>query len=135
MLRAYYRLWVDAIIYEQRKNKNGSNWKLMLLCAMSALQGLNLLVLLFIFRALSHQMMPILLPVKIFNVTPINQFSAIILTFFLPFVILNYLLIFTNNRYQALISVFPNKNGKTYRNYFIVSAGLIVIPLLIKFIF
>jgi hypothetical protein len=126
---------VDAIIYEKAKKKKDSGWQLFTIIGISFLQGLNLLAILFIFRWLTHGEMPILLPMRIFNMAAFNSFCAIALIFLLPFAILNYLLIFYNRRYQKLINIYPDKGGKLYRNYFIVSVGIIVVPVVFKILF
>lgn len=134
MLTIYDRIWADAIAHERNKKRKESAWKLFTLISISMLQGLNLLALLFIFRWLTHGKMPILLPVHIFNKAALNSFCSIFLVFFIPFVILNYLLIFYNNRYELLLKQYSG-NGKLYRNYFIFSVGIIAVPVVLKFIF
>ena len=135
MLSIYNRIWVDAIVYQKKKQKKESGWQLLTIISISILQGLNLLVILYILRWVTQHKMPIMLPMRIFHASAYNSFCSIMLIFFLPFVLLNYLLIFYNERYQKLISVYPNKNGKLYRNYFLVSVGIIVIPLVFKMLF
>lgn len=135
MLSMYYKIWVDAITLEKSKRGKDINWKTITLISISVLQGLNLLVLLYLLRLLSHHKMPVLLPVNIFNMYLLNGFVSIILTFFIPFVILNYLLIFYNNRYMALLKSYNDSNGKLYRAYFLWSIGIIVIPILFNLIF
>lgn len=135
MLSLYYRIWADAITSEKKKRAKDSEWKLFTMIIISLMQGLNLLALLFIFRWLSHGEMPILLPVHIFNMTAINGFCAIFLVFFLPFVLLNYLLILYDNRFQQLITRYPGTKGKLFRNYCLISIGIIVVPIVFKTIF
>jgi hypothetical protein len=135
MLSIYYKIWVDAIAFEQKKKQKETGWRTILLIIMSILQGTNLLALLFVFRWLSHRRMPIVLPVYFFNWNLFNTIVAVVLTFFVPFVLLNYLLIFYNKRYSTLLQIYPNKHGKLYRNYALISLGVIVIPLIFKFIF
>jgi len=135
MLSLYYRIWMDAIVYtKSKKDKDGAGWQAPLMIIISVLGGLNLLVLLFILHWLTGGKMPVMLPVSIFTVYAYNSFVSIVCTFFLPFLIINYLLIFYENRYQKLIKTYGDKGGKLYRNYFIASAGLVVIPIVIKFV-
>lgn len=135
MLNIYYKIWADAIAFEKNKRGKDLNWKTISLIAMSALQGLNLLAVLIVLRALTHRQMPVLLPVHIFNMTALNSFCAIVLIFFIPFVVLNYLLVFYNNRYEALLKTYPDKKGKLYRAYFLWSVGVIVVPLIFYVVF
>ena len=135
MLNLYYRIWADAILFEKSKRGKGVNWKTITLIAISSLQGLNLLVLLFLLRWLSHGRMPILLPVSIFNMSALNNACAIILIFFAPFLILNYLLVYYNNQYLEIIKKYSYRNGKLYRSYFLWSLGVIIIPIVFKLVF
>lgn len=135
MLNLYYRIWADAILFEKLKRGKDINWKTITLIAISLLQGLNLLVLLFLLRWLSHGRMPILLPMGIFNMSILNSACAIVLIFFVPFVILNYLLVYYNNKYLEIINKYPYRNGKLYRNYFLWSLGIIIIPIVFKLVF
>jgi hypothetical protein len=135
MLSLYYRIWVDAITYQKKKQKKEDGWELLTIISISILQGLNLLAILFVFRWLTHRQMPIMLPMRIFHMSAFNGFCSVVLIFFLPFILLNYLLIFYNQRYQKLLSIYPNKNGKLYRNYLIVTVGVIVVPMVFKILF
>lgn len=131
----YYKIWVDVIVFEKSKRGKDINWKTISLISVSILQGLNLLVLLYLVRRLTHHKMPVLLPISIFNMYLLNDFVSIILTFFVPFVILNYLLIFYNERYVELLKRYPDHKGKLYRTYFLWSVGIIVIPILFNLVF
>ena len=135
MLSIYYKVWVDALVFEKSKRGKDINWKTITIISVSVLQGLNLAVLLYLIRLLTHHKMPVLLPVSIFNMYLLNDFVSIILTFFTPFIILNYLLIFYNNRYITLLKKYPAHKGKLYRTYFLWSMGVIIIPVLFNLVF
>lgn len=135
MLSIYYKIWADAILFEKAKREKDINWKTITIISVSLLQGLNLLVLLYLLRWISRGQMPILLPLSIFNMSALNSACAIILVFFIPFVILNYLLVYYNNRYLEIIKTYPNRKGKLYRNYFLWSVGIIIIPIVFKLVF
>lgn len=135
MLSIYYKIWADAIASGQEKKQKEKGWQTILLIIMSVLQGTNLLALLFVFRWLSHRRMPIVLPAYFFNWNLFNTIVAILLTFFIPFAILNYLLIFYNKHYKSILQLYPNKHGKLYRNYALISLGIIVVPIVFRFIF
>ncbi len=135
MLSIYYKIWVDAIVSERAKKGDQGSWKAFTIIPISILQGINLLTLIFVIRIITNKGIPVMLSMGMFRERAINTFFVGILTFFVPFVILNYLLIFYNERYQNLIKKYNDKQGKLYRNYFFWSAGVIVIPLLLKLIF
>jgi hypothetical protein len=58
--------------------------------------------------------------------------SGVVL-FILPCVLINYLLIFRNNRYEKLLNKYPNYGGKLAHSYFLTSMLLPLILILIIF--
>lgn len=133
MLSIYYKIWVDAITQERAKKGADGNWKAFTIISMSLIQGVNLLTLLFILRFFTD--IPILFTIDLTRDKAINAFIAGLLVFFIPFAILNYLLIFYNQRYNKLVNLYPSRNSKLYRNYVLISLGIIVIPFIFKIIF
>lgn len=135
MLSIYYRIWVDAIVLQKISKSESSSWKLLTIIPISALQGLNLLALLFIIRWITNGSMPIVLSVNVSSFRAINTFLGGAFIFFIPFIILNYLLVFYNQCYQNLLRIYTDRNGRLYRNYALITIGIIIIPLLFKLIF
>ncbi|TSJ43337.1 hypothetical protein FO440_03850 [Mucilaginibacter corticis] len=135
MISLYYKIWADALIQARSKKGRESGWQLMLITAMSVLQGINFLAVLLLLRLLSKGRYLILFPVHIFNVPGFNTGVSVLITYFLPFVILNYLLIFYNNKYNQIAKTYGDRKGKLYRLYALISLGIIVVPLLFKLIF
>jgi hypothetical protein len=133
MANIYYEIWADAI--KVTKKKDSDQWKVATLIPMSILHGVNLLAILFFLRGILGRQWPLFVPVKIFRDVIMNDAVSIILTFILPFLILNYLLIFNNDRYQEIIRFHKGKNGRLYKLYILVSLGIIVIPFAFKLIF
>ncbi|SDF07362.1 hypothetical protein SAMN05216464_112141 [Mucilaginibacter pineti] len=135
MLRTYYRIWIDAIVIQKKSKSESGSWKLLTIIPISVLQGLNLLTLLFIIRWISNGSTPIVLSLNISGFRAINTFLGGALIFFVFFVILNYLLIFNNNRYQNLLRIYTDSKGRLYRNYALITVGIIVVPMLLKLVF
>ncbi|MGN8071948.1 hypothetical protein [Mucilaginibacter sp. SG564] len=135
MLDTYYRIWVDAITVERSKKGEQGSWKAFTIIPMSILQGINLLTFIFLIRIITHRAVPVVLSLNIFRERALNTFFAGAFTFFVPFVILNYLLIFYNQRYNNLLRIYRDSRGELYRKYFLITIGIIVIPLLLKLIF
>lgn len=133
MLSIYYKIWVDAITQERAKKGTDGNWKAFTIIPISLIQGVNLLTVLFILRFFTD--IPILFTIDLTRDKAINAFIAGLLVFFIPFVILNYLLIFSNDRYNKLMNLYPSRGNKIYRNYVLISLGIIVIPFVLKLIF
>ena len=135
MLSGYYKIWADAIALEKANKERRDSWKLFTIIPMSVLQGINLFTLLVLIRALSQKRYPIVFPMDVFKGRGYNSVLSIILTYFLPFVIINYLLIFYNNRYEKLINKFGDRKGKLYKTYALVSIAIIGIPYVLISIF
>jgi hypothetical protein len=136
MLSLYYKIWVDAIVSTKSLGSDEfKNWKVFTIIPISALQGINLLTILLWIRGLSDIEFAVLLPVKLFNVILLNEFIAVILTFFIPFLLLNYLLIFSNQRYKTLLKEYRADNGKRYLWYIAITGGLWATPYLLKLLF
>ncbi len=130
MTNLYYEIWVDAIVYEKTRNGDKRNWKIYTLVPISILQGINLLTILFWLVFLTIKFDPFLH----FNIFPgkiINSFMSGFITLFLPFLILNYLLIFRKNKYDTLLIRYDYKKGKYYIIYFITSIGIFLLPIII----
>jgi len=133
MLRLYYRIWADAIESQKEKKAEQNSWKLYTLVPISALQGANLLTLFYWMRVIVNNNLLLFMPVNIFSAKPLNGFISVIITFFIPFAILNYLLILNNDRYKNIIREYGSQNGRLYKKYALLSIGLLIIPVVIKF--
>src|SRR3569623_491090 len=112
MANIYYEIWADAS--RAIKKKDSDQWKMATLIPMSILHGVNLLAILFFLRGILGRQWPLFIPVKIFEVVLLNDAVSIVLTFILPFLLFNYLLIFSNDRYQQIIHFYKGKNGRLY---------------------
>lgn len=133
MTNIYYEIWADAI--KTTRKKDAKQWKMATLVPMSILHGVNLLAVLFFLKVILGRNWPLFVPVKLFNDVILNDAISVVLTFIIPFMILNYLLIFSNDRYQQIIHFYKARNGRLYRLYILVSLGIIVIPLAFKLTF
>ena len=131
----YYRIWVDAIVAQKEKKSSAAGWKLSTIVQMSALQGVNLFTFLLWMKVLINHNLLLFFPVNIFNERSLNGFISVLITLFIPFVILNYLLIFTNNRYEMLIMKYDNQGGKLFKKYALISLGILFVPLIIDKLF
>lgn len=134
-MNLYYRIWIDAIATQKQSKTDRSSWKLYSLAFMSILQGINLFTLLYWLKIIFSRHLLLIMPVSIFNAKPINGFVSVVITFLLPFIILNYLLIFNGERYNTLAAEYPSQNGKLFKKYALWTVGLLIIPAVIKFMF
>src|SRR3569833_2230385 len=127
----YYKIWLVAIISQRAKCAEHTNWKLYTIVPISVLQGINLFTFFYWMRVIFSPNLLLMMPVGIFHAHPLNGFISVIITFFIPFVLLNYLLIFYNDRYDKLITRYGAENGKLYRNYALYTLGLAILPIII----
>jgi len=131
----YYKIWVDAIITERSKKTEARNWKIYTIIPVSLLQGVNLFTFFYWMKTLVNRDLPLFFPVDVFNARLINDFLSIVITLFVPFVILNYLLIFSYDRYEQLIVKYRSACVKYYKRYTMITLGLLIIPIIIQKMF
>jgi len=128
MENIYYKIWVDAIVWEKATNGERRNWKFFTLIPISLCQGINLFTICF----WTHT--AIFLNVQLFSFKPLNGFLSYSISFLIPFIILNYFIIIYNQRYESLINKYKYHNGKLYLWYFLLSIGAFIIPIIIGMI-
>ena len=135
MASLYYRIWVDAIASQKEKRAENNSWKLYTLVTVSTLQGINLFTVFYWLRIIFSRHLLLTMPVGIFSARPLNGFISVIITFFIPFLLLNYLLIFNKDRYKKLIEKYGAGDGKLYKTYALLTIGIAIIPAVIKVMF
>jgi len=129
MENIYYKVWVDAIVWEKATNGERRNWKFYTLIPISLCQSINILTIGF----WCH--IPIFIPIRFFPIKPLNGFSSFAISLLIPFIILNYLFIIYNDRYESLIEKYKYSNGKLYLWYFILSMTAFILPIFVGIIF
>jgi vacuolar-type H+-ATPase subunit I/STV1 len=125
MKNFYYSIWVDTIINIKKNPKHKKDWKLLSMVYMTLLNSLNFGVVL---MCLSYvfNFKVIWVRITIFPGSMLNSFASFIIQFAIPFIILNYVLIFYKNRYTGLIQNYSDKKGKLFAAYLLSSIGLFV---------
>ena len=125
----YYQIWTDAIVFE--KNKYGdSNWKILTLLPISVLQGVNMLTILFWLNTFNVNI-NIFLKFDFFAGKMIDSFISVFISLFLPFILLNYFLIFRKGKYKKLIEKYKYRKGMLYLTYFATSVVIFIMPIII----
>lgn len=130
MKNFYYKIWVDAIVYEKTKYGHMRNWKTYTLIPISVLQGVNLLTI-FFWLSTFNLKIDIFLDFDLFPGKMIDGFLSGFITLFLPFILLNWLIIFRGERYENLIKKYDYKKGKLYLIYFLTTIGVFILPIII----
>ena len=129
-MKLYYRIWVDCITRLRSIEANKDNWQIKGIVMMSTAMTFNFVLLMVIFQKniLDYIFYEINIPVLSgFQ----NYILTILILYFLPCVIINYLVIFRNKRYEKLLKKYPYSNGKFIVAYILISLFLPIVLLLI----
>lgn len=136
MINIYYKIWVDAIEFERKNHGESRGLLFYTLVPMSFIQGLNLFGIYLLLSSLEIKFNPFL-EIDIFQGELLDKALSGIIALYMPFLILNYILIFSNKRYLQLIEKYGNKNsdnkkvGLYYGMYFIFSVLILFIPIIL----
>ena len=133
ILKLYYKIWIDAINAVIKKNdENQKDWKIILLIIFSVAQGVNLLTVFFWLNTFNIKY-DIFFDFDFFPGDMLDGFLSGFITLFLPFILLNYFLIFRKRRYQDYREIYSGMNtqGRAFMLYFIISVLIFILPIII----
>lgn len=125
-MNLYYRIWVDAIVKLRSRPQNAGLWKIFAMTFISMAMALNLVLILFIINDLGIIKGIAKIPIDVFPGSRIDGFFSFFLSYLLPFLLLNYFLIFYKNRYKELVKRYPSYDGKVFLRYFLGSLGALL---------
>lgn len=133
MLKFYYTLWVDAVVYLRNKEKDNKTFFLAII-QMTVALFLNIGTILFtlLFFNIKFELKKGLQ--QTFSLIGIYNQKLISATIFFVFFFLHYLIIFRENKIEQLIEKYPYRQGKIYKMYVIISVLLFFLPLLLMYI-
>ncbi|MGV8095646.1 MAG: hypothetical protein AB2L24_27670 [Mangrovibacterium sp.] len=120
MKNIFYLIWVDAIVGFRNHNPTRTDWKIALFIIQTTCNALNLWTILLWLKY--FEIFSFIIKIDIFPGTILNSAAGFIVQFASPFILLNYFLIFYNDRYEKLIEKYPHKKGKLAMIYTICSA-------------
>jgi hypothetical protein len=106
MRNLYYLVWVGAITNFKKYNPQ-KEWKNHLFFLVSFIMSLNLATINLWLKFFDITFITSL-QIDFFEGTKLNDFIEYFATYCLPFAILNFFLIFYNNRYEKLIKRYPD---------------------------
>ena len=130
MKNLYYEIWVDAIIFEKTKHGHLRNWKTFTLIPISILQGINLLTIFFWLVTFGIKF-DIFFDFNLFPGEMLDGSISGFITLFLPFLILNYFLVFRRKKYKTLIEKYDYRKGKLYLTYFLTTILVFILPIIV----
>lgn len=128
MLDWYYKIWIDCIIRMKSIPTNTTDWKYKCMIFMSmAMSGNLIIIMVALMKYVFHDDFYIIY-IDIFPGENLDYFLDFFILYLGPIMIINYLLIFFNNRYKNLLVRYPYYNGKLFAIYFVCS---LILPLII----
>jgi hypothetical protein len=110
------------------------DWKWMVQIYMTITMALNLMFLLAILQRNIFNFSFYDIEINLFPVKILNDLLSGFILFFLPPLLINYLLIFKNKKYLDLIEKYKSENGNYFFRYFFTSLFLPLVVLIIAFI-
>lgn len=129
----YYKIWTDYIYKAQTIPSYGHDWKWKTLIYMSTCMGILFAILMAFFQKIIGASF-YFLNIDIFPGDNIDAFLSGFILFVLPFLIINYILIFRGGRYKLLMNKYPHSNGKFFKLFFSIALGIPIIGGIIIFI-
>ena len=127
-MNIYYKIWVDCIIKARAIPANKNNWKRFTMIFMAMAMALNFMLFMAILQRNFLGISFYHLKVDILPGTKLDAFISFFVLFLLPMLLINYFLIFRNNRFEILLEKYKSYNGKLFISYFLVS---LILPLLL----
>ena len=135
MKTLYYSIWVDFIFKGEERPENKYIWKPFALFFMSFMMSFNfwfLSFLLLVHLNFKNNYFPT--NFIIFNSHKADSFFNFFISYLLPFLLINYFLIFYKNRYRGLIKKYPYNNGKLFMRYIYISFLVLVLYFIVAYI-
>ena len=125
MRNIYYIIWSDSILSFKKHHPNREDWKITLLVYNTWIHALNWWIVFIWLKFFDIVHIP-LIEINILPGTILDNVLAFIIEFALPFGLLNYFLIFHNDRYKTIIEKYP----KPKRYAFLYSATIAILALI-----
>lgn len=119
MENPYYVFWIDVIRSGKKNKTYSNNWKPVALFFFSYINSLNIAAI-WAWINIFGGNIP-LLKIIFLKGTAINSAIAYFTQFFLGIFIINYFLIFNNDRYLKYIDIYKDRKGKFGIYYTIIS--------------
>lgn len=124
-MRLYYWIWVDCILRLQSIEANKTDWKYKSMTIMSFAMGFNFIMIMVL---LQKNIFGYFYEINFHILTGFQNYAlTMLILYFLPCILINYLLIFRGDRYLKLIDKYPYRNGKLSLAYLLISILLPII--------
>ena len=126
-MNIYYRIWADTIITLQKNPE--VNWRGYSLTIMTTLTALNFVAVVIFLAFIGININ--LISLDIFSGSLLGKFLDMVITFGLPAFLIHYYLVFYKSRYKVIINDYPDKKGKLFILYTMISLGLFFLPVFV----
>jgi len=130
MKNIYYMIWVDGLIRLKSIPANRTTWKLYGVIFISMAMALNLVVIMAIIQRNIIGFELYNLDLNFIPAGKINSIIKFFILFFAPPLIINFLFIFRNKRYEKLFKKYKSYDGKLCASYMIISYFLPLVLML-----
>jgi len=107
MKNIYYLIWSDAILSIKKHHPHKSNWEIAIFVFITSMHAFNLWMVLLWLKYFKVLVLPSF-SIDVFPGDTIDGFLAFTIEFASPFIMLNYFLIFHNNRYEKIIEKYKD---------------------------
>jgi hypothetical protein len=127
-------MWIDGIRTAQEKSEvSETEWKIISTLVLSIAMALNIGTIATWIGAYVEGFQ-LLVEISFLPGTMLDAWLSFFLTLHLPFIILNYLLIFRKNRYEQLMEKYSGYDTAGVVNfcYFLASGLLFIVPILVR---
>lgn len=124
-MRLYYKIWVDCILRLKSIDANKTDWKYKSMTIMSVSMGFNFILIMVI---LQKNIFGYFYEINFQLLTGFQNYAlTMLILYFLPCILINYILIFRRDRYLKLLEKYPYRNGKLSLTYSLISIFLPII--------
>lgn len=126
-MRLFYLIWVDIILKARSQPANKNNWQFMTLTYMTVAMALDFFfIILYVERSLDNYFYDLKIPII---PQKIGDPISFVILFVGPPLLLNYTLIFRNQRYNKLIGKYKYHEGKLGVTFVLLALSIPVIAL------
>jgi hypothetical protein len=134
MLKLYYKIWVDALTKLRSRPENAGMWKFYAVVFIAMAQGINLLLISVIAQRYIFKTDILDIKIHFFHNSMLDGFSSFFVLYLSLPLLVDYFLIFRNNRYEILIGQYKTYNGKLAASYMVISYFLPLVLLVIAWL-
>ena len=132
-MKFYYTIWVDTMVKIKSQPQNKGSWKTLSFVFVSMAMAMNFMTVASILQRNVLGKSIYNFNSDIFPGTKLDALLKFVILFLFPVMLVNYVLIFHNKKYEKLIEKFRTYNGKLGVTYILLSYFLPIILLFLAY--